>query len=158
MTNIENKQPESAKSLSSQKRNPFWKALITLALCGTLVWAWTTSCGRATEKDVIREAQKFEIVKNDLRWYIDSRKEFVRKFNTLLAYPATPQNQADINNTLRQLYDTITKYDDLIRKLWKEKLDTEAKLNRYIIESATTGELMPSTPISENRWDFLLWI
>ena len=113
---------------------------------------------KSYRKDVIKETQKFEIVKNDIRWYINSRKEFVRKFNTLLAYPATPQNQSDINNTLRQLYDTITKYDDLIKKLWKEKLDTEAKLNKYITESATTGGLMPSTPISEDRWDFLLLI
>ena len=158
MENIENTQIEKINGSQPKKWKPFWKALATLALCGTLIWiwAWTTSCWRATEKDVIKETQKFEIVKNDLKWYIDGRKEFVRKFNILLAYPATPQNQADINNSLRQLYDIITTYDKKIEKLWREKLDTEAKLNKFITESAATGNPMPSTPISEERRDFLL--
>lgn len=155
MKNLENKQLENIEKKPSPKWNFFWKTMATLALCGVLIWAWTTSCWRATEKDVIKEAQKFEIVKNDLNWYIDARKEFVRKFNILLAYPATPENQADINNSKRQIYEKITEYDKIIEKLWKEKIDTEAKLTKYIIESATTWNPMPSTPISEDRWDFL---
>ena len=155
MKNLENKQLENIEKKPSPKWNFFWKTMATLALCGVLIWAWTTSCWRATEKDVVKEAQKFEIVKNDLNWYIDARKEFVRKFNILLAYPATPENQADINNSKRQIYEKITEYDKIIEKLWKEKIDTEAKLTKYIIESATTWNPMPSTPISEDRWDFL---
>ena len=154
----ENRQIETTEKKQPKKWLFFWKSLAALALCGTLIWAWTTSCWRATEKDVIKETKNFEIVKNDLEWYINHRKEFVRKFNILLTYPATPDNQADINNTKRQLYEKITEYDKLIEKLWKEKIDTEAKLRKYITESSTTWNPMPSTPISENRWDFLLLI
>ena len=139
---------------TSEKRWIIWKAF-TLALCGTLTFGGA-SCGHKTEKDIMEQQKKVETLSFQISHYITARKWFVEKYNTLLRYPKTETNKAQIYESLSQLYDVISEYDEKIADLAEDKLDAEVDLNDYIANLGT--DILPNNPIDPNKWDFLLAI
>ena len=137
------------------KRSGFmWKAL-TIALCGALTFG-NISCWKTTEKDVMEQEKKVEDLSFQISHYINARKQFVEKYNTLLKYPKTKANKNAINESLLQLYEVITDYDEKIEDLAKDKINAEVDLNDYIADLGSW--VLPSNPIDPDKWDFLLTI
>lgn len=145
---------ETLSPKTSEKRWLIWKAF-TLALCGALTFG-SASCGHKTEKDVMEQERKVESLSSQISDCINSRKWFVKKYNTLLKYPKTKANKAKIYESLSQLYDAITECDEKIEDLAKDKIDAEVKLNDYISEVWSLS--LPNNPIDPDKWDFLLTI
>ena len=145
---------ETLSQRTSEKKWIIWKAF-TVALCGVLAFG-SASCGHKTEKDVMEQQKKVETLSFQISHYISARKWFVEKYNTLLKYPKTEANKAQIYESLSQLYDVISEYDEKIADLAEDKLDAEVDLNDYIANLGT--DILPSNPIDPNKWDFLLAI
>lgn len=138
-----------------ENKNWIWKKALTLALCGVLAFG-SASCGHKTEKDVMEQQKKVETLSFQISHYINARKWFVEKYNTLLKYPKTESNKVQIYESLSQLYDIIAEYDEKISDLAEDKLDAEVDLNDYVAEAGS--RILPGNPIDPNRWDFLLII
>lgn len=146
---------ETLSPKTPENKSWIWKKAFTLALCGALAF-WSVSCGHKTEKDVMEQQKKVETLSFQISHYINARKWFVEKYNTLLKYPKTEANKAQIYESLSQLYDIIAEYDEKIADLAEDKLDAEVDLNDYIAEAGS--RVLPGNPIDPNKWDFLLAI
>ena len=143
---------ETLSQQATERRWITWKAL-TFALCWVLSLS-SMSCGNKTEKDVMEQEKKVENLSFQISHYINARKWFVEKYNTLLSYPKTDANKSRINKSLSQLYDVIVEYDKKIEDLAEDKIDAEIDLNEYIANLGTNT--LPNSPIDPNVWDFLL--
>ena len=146
---------ETLSAKTPEKKSWILEKALTLALCGTLT-LWNMSCGHKTEKDVMEQQKKVETLSFQISHYINARKWFVEKYNTLLKYPKTEANKAQIYESLSQLYEIIAEYDEKIADLAEDKLDAEVDLNDYIAEAGS--RILPSNPIDPNKRDFLLTI
>lgn len=132
-----------------------WQKAINLALF-TMISFGTASCRSTTEKDVMDQQNKIENIDFQISHYITARKDFVEKYNKLLAYPKTEANKNRIKESLWQLYEVIRDYDEKIEDLAEDKIDAEVDLNDYIADLGTWA--LPNNPIDPNKWDFLLAI
>ena len=146
---------EKLSTHTSEKRNKIAHKAITLALSGALI-LWNVSCGNITQKDIMKQEAKVENLSFQLSHYISARKDFVEKYNKLLKYPKTKSNEADINNSLSQLYEVIVDYDKKIANLAKNKINAEVDLNKDIANLWNWFSL--KWPIDPDKWDFLLAI
>jgi flagellar hook-associated protein FlgK len=82
----------------------------------------------------MEQEKKVEDLSFQISHYINARKQFVEKYNTLLKYPKTKANKNAINESLLQLYEVITDYDEKIEDLAKDKINAEVDLNDYIAD------------------------
>ena len=129
-----------------------WIILATaLGLCTI-----SCSCWGPTEKDVADQQQKLETLSYQISQYINSRKDLVAKYNTLLAYPKTDANKHEINKSLIQIWEKICEYDEKLSDLAKDKIDAESDLSNYIANLKI--KVSPNEPIDPNKRDFLLSI
>lgn len=129
-----------------------WIILATaLGLCTI-----SCSCWGPTEKDVADQQQKLEKLSYQISQYINSRKDLVAKYNTLLAYPKTDANKHEINKSLIQIWEKICEYDEKLSDLAKDKIDAESDLSNYIANLKI--KVSPNEPIDPNKRDFLLTI
>lgn len=129
-----------------------WIILATaLGLCTI-----SCSCWGPTEKDVADQQQKLEKLSYQISQYINSRKDLVAKYNTLLAYPKTDANKHEINKSLIQIWEKICEYDEKLSDLAKDKIDAESDLSNYIANLKI--KVSPNEPIDPNKRDFLLSI
>ena len=129
-----------------------WIILATaLGLCTI-----SCSCWGPTEKDVADQHQKLETLSYQISQYINSRKDLVAKYNTLLAYPKTDANKHEINKSLIQIWEKICEYDEKLSDLAKDKIDAESDLSNYIANLKI--KVSPNEPIDPNKRDFLLSI
>lgn len=146
---------ETLSPKTSEKKTWIIRKAFTLAICTALALG-NMSCGHKTEKDVMEQEKKVETLSFQISHYINARKGFVERYNTLLKQPKTPANNAQINKSLSQLYDAISEYDEKIEDLAKDKIDAEVDLNEYIAEVGSWA--LPNHPIDPDKWDFLLTI
>lgn len=137
---------------TSRKTGLMWKTL-TFALAVALS-VGNVSCGKTTQKDIVKQQKKIESVSFQISHYIQARKELVMDYNKLLAYPKTDSNKADINKSLAQIYEKITEYDEKLEDLAEDRIEAINDLNEYI--SDIEVDFSPNEPIDPNRWDFLL--
>lgn len=141
---------EKFTTTETHKKSGFmWKTLLTLALCGALI-----SCWKTTPKDVIKQQKKIENISYQISHYIQARKDLVVKYNKLLTYPQTESNKYDINESLTQMYEVISEYDEKIKNLSKNKLKAIDDLNEDIADLKVS--FSPNEPLDPNRWDYLL--
>jgi hypothetical protein len=145
---------ETLSTKTSEKRSLAWR-IFTLALCGALAIG-NVSCGHKTEKDILEQENKIENINFQISHYISARKWFVEKYNKLLKYPKNESNKIRINESLSQLYDAITNYDEKLEDLAEDRIDAEKDLNEYISDLGSWN--LPNKPLDPNRWDFLLTI
>jgi predicted DNA-binding protein YlxM (UPF0122 family) len=104
----------------------------------------------------MEQERKVETLSSQISDCIKARKWFVEKYNTLLKYPKTEANKAQIYESLSQLYDVIIYYDEKLEDLAEDRIDAEKDLNEYISDLGSWN--LPNNPIDPNRWDFLLAI
>ena len=80
------------------------------------------SCGETTPGDISRQKEEIEMIGYQLRSYIKSRKDAVRKYNDLIKYPRTEANAWSIEKVRRDQLDKIKLYDKRLRVWLKIKL------------------------------------
>lgn len=146
---------ETLATHTTKRKSSIPHKAIAIALSWVLAF-WNISCGKTTQKDVIKQQTKVENLSFQISHYISARKEFVEKYNNLLKYPKNKSNENDINNSLSQLYEAIADYDKKIAKLAENKIDAEIDLNKY--KANLWSWFIPNWPIDPNRWDYLLTI
>ena len=140
---------------STTPKSTIARKIWTLAVCWALTFS-NISCGNPTQKDIMKQENKVENISFQVSHYINARKNYVKKYNTLYRYPKTPKNEADIRRSMQQLYEAISDYDKKIEKLAGQKIKEQNKLNEQIWRLGTWG--IPTWPIDANRRDFLLAI
>lgn len=145
---------ETSIKETPKKSGLMWKTL-TFALWVALSFS-NMSCWKTTERDVMKQEKKVESLSLQISQYIKARKGFVKKYNDLLWYPKTEANKNAINESLLQLYEAITKYDEKIKDLAEDKIDAEVDLNKYRVDLGSWA--LPDNPIDPDKWDFLLTI
>lgn len=146
---------ETLTSSTSVRKSWFNSKMLSLALWAALTF-WNISCWNTTQKDVMEKQEKVENLSFQISHYISARKGFVEKYNKLLKYPKNKTNEANINNSLSQLYEVIVDYDEKIADLAEDKIDAEVNLNEDIANLWNWFNL--KWPIDPNKRDFLLTI
>ena len=143
---------ETLKNYTFKAKDTLKKWLVNAGLAWILMF-WASSCGKTTPEDVIVEKKNIEIMNGQIRSYINSRKDFVGKYNNLCIQSQSESNTYQIEmmkaNYLVIVLSIEKKIDDLVDKMMKAE-------KRVGEKSAECVFVTNSGLLDPDKYDFLL--
>lgn len=144
---------EILASKTTTKRFVSLHKTLTSALYGVLIFA-NVSCGQSTPQSIMEQEQKIEEINFKLSNYIKARNELAKDYNKLRKLRRESNNKQDINLSLAGTYETILEYDEIIKELMEDKLESKKTLIEQTSDTETF--FITSDTIPTDRWNHLL--
>ncbi|MBO4516965.1 hypothetical protein J5751_06140 [bacterium] len=89
----------------------------TRALTGLLAATLLASCGKPTARDVAKQGEKVEVIKESIEQYIKYRKEVVKRYNKLVRDSRADPDNVALKEQKAELRDEIKETDKKIERL-----------------------------------------